>query len=105
MLHILVANVGSTSLKYKLVAVRLPASSPPSPSNRAQYSYSTLAPGAIERIGMPGGKAIVEHMRPDAQGQMQTFTSEAVEPSYASALGLMLRSLTESPLGALENLS
>ena len=54
---------------------------------------------------MPGGKAIVEHVRPDARGQMQTFTSEVVEPSYASAIDLMLRSLTESPLGVLENLS
>ena len=105
MLHILVANVGSTSLKYKLVAVRLSTSSPASPTNQAQYSYSTLAAGAIERIGMPGGKAIVEHVRPDARGQMQTFTSEVVEPSYASAIDLMLRSLTESPLGVLENLS
>ncbi len=105
MLHILVANVGSTSLKYKLVAVRLPTSSPASPTNQAQYSYGTLAAGAIERIGMPGGKAIVEHVRPDVRGQMQTFTSEVVEPSYASAIDLMLRSLTESPLGVLENLS
>jgi acetate kinase len=105
MFHILVANVGSTSLKYKLVAVRLPASSTASPSNQAQDSYSTMAAGAIERIGMPGDKAIVEHLRPDAQGQMQTFTSEVVEPSYASAIDLMLRSLTESPLGVLKDLS
>src|SRR5260370_21048004 len=105
MLHILVANVGSTSLKYKLVAVRLSTSPPASPSNEAQYSYSTLAVGAIERIGMPGGKAIVEHVRPDARGQMQTFTSEVLEPRYASSIDLLLRSLTESPLGVLENLS
>ena len=97
MLHILVANVGSTSLKYKLVGVRSPAS--------AQAHYSTLASGSIERIGLPGAKAIVEHIRPAEQGQVRVFTSEVVEPDYASAIELMLRSLTEAPLGVLENLS
>ena len=100
MLYILVANVGSTSLKYKLVEVRFPTSSP---SEQAQYT--TLAAGAIERIGMPGAKAMVEHIRPDAQGWMQVFTSEVVEPGYASAIDLMLRSLTEPPLGVLKDLS
>ena len=100
MLYILVANVGSTSLKYKLVEVRFPRSSP---SEQAQYT--TLAAGAIERIGMPGAKAMVEHIRPDAQGWMQVFTSEVVEPGYASAIDLMLRSLTEPPLGVLKDLS
>ncbi|HEU0002028.1 MAG TPA: acetate/propionate family kinase [Ktedonobacteraceae bacterium] len=97
MLHILVANVGSTSLKYKLVGVHSPAS--------AQARYSTLASGSIERIGLPGAKAIVEHIRPADQGQMRAFTSEVEEPDYASAIGLMLRSLTEAPLGVLEHLS
>lgn len=97
MLHILVANVGSTSLKYKLVGVRSPAS--------AQAHYSTLASGSIERIGLPGAKAIVEHIRPAEQGQVRVFTSEVEEPDYASAIELMLRSLTEAPLGVLENLS
>jgi acetate kinase len=97
MLHILVANVGSTSLKYKLVGVHSPAS--------ASAHYHTLASGSIERIGLPGAKAIVEHSRPGEQGQMQLFTSEVEEPTYASAIELMLRSLTEPPLGVLENLS
>lgn len=97
MLHILVANVGSTSLKYKLVAVSTPASGP--------AHYHTLASGSIERIGLPGAKAIVEHSRPGEQGQMQLFTSEVEEPTYASAIELMLRSLTGLPLGVLENLS
>lgn len=106
MLHILVANVGSTSLKYKLVQVQYTA--PPSQSDQAvgaQFITSTLAAGAIERIGLPGAKAIVEHVRPDAGGRMQTFSSEVVEPSYASAIDLMLRSLTEPPLGVLQDLS
>jgi len=97
MLHILVANVGSTSLKYKLVRVDAPASGP--------AHYSTLASGSIERIGLPGAKAIVEHFRPDQQGQMQRFTSEVDEPTYASAIELMLSSLTEPPPGVLQNLS
>ena len=97
MLHILVANVGSTSLKYKLVSVHSPAS--------AQAHYSTLASGSIERIGLPGAKAIVEHIRPSKQGQMRVFTSEVEEPDYASAIELMLRSLTEASLGVLEHLS
>jgi acetate kinase len=101
MLHILVANVGSTSLKYKLVEVHFPAS--PSPSMQARYT--TLAAGAIERIGLPGAKAIVEHIRPGAQGVMQAFTSEVEEPGYASAIDLMLCSLTEPPLGVLKDLS
>ena len=101
MLHILVANVGSTSLKYKLVEVHFPAS--PSPSMQARYT--TLAAGAIERIGLPGAKAIVEHIRPGAQGLMQAFTSEVEEPGYASAIDLILRSLTEPPLGVLKDLS
>jgi acetate kinase len=101
MLHILVANVGSTSLKYKLVEVHFPAS--PSPSEQARYT--TLAAGAIERIGLPGAKAIVEHVRPGAQGLMQTFTSEVEEPGYASAIDLMLHSLTQPPLGVLKDLS
>ncbi len=101
MLHILVANVGSTSLKYKLVEVHFPAS--PSPSMQARYT--TLAAGAIERIGLPGAKAIVEHVRPGAQGLMQVFTSEVEEPSYAFAIDLMLGSLTEPPLGVLKDLS
>ncbi len=46
MLHILVANVGSTSLKYKLVSVRSPESE--------QAEYRALAAGSIERIGLPG---------------------------------------------------
>ena len=92
MLHILVANVGSTSLKYKLVAVQ-------------NAEYQTLASGSIERIGLPGATAMVEHIRPDAQGQMHTFTSEVEEPSYASAIDLMLRSLIEAPLGVLADLS
>ncbi len=97
MLHILVANVGSTSLKYKLVRVRLPESE--------QVEYNALAAGSIERIGLPGAKAVVEHMRPDAQGRMQVFTSGVEEPGYASAIDLMLRSLTELPLGVLDDLS
>ena len=97
MLHILVANVGSTSLKYKLVRV-------PSPESE-QTEYNVLAAGSIERIGLPGAKAIAEHMRPDAQGRMQVFTSEVEEPGYASAIDLMLRSLTELPLGVLDDLS
>jgi acetate kinase len=101
MLNILVANVGSTSLKYKLVAVHFPTSS--SPNGHAEYS--TLAAGAIERIGLPGGKAMVEHMRPDLQGQVQAFTSEVIEPGYASAIELMLHSLTQPPLGVLKDLS
>lgn len=101
MLHILVANVGSTSLKYTLVEVRIPASS----SLIEEYEYSTLASGSIERIGLPGANAAVEHLRPNTLGYMQAFTSEVVEPSYASAIDLMLRSLTEPPLGVLEDLS
>jgi acetate kinase len=101
MLNILVANVGSTSLKYTLVEVRIPASS----SLIKEYEYSTLASGSIERIGLPGANATVEHLRPDSHGYMQTFTSEVVEPSYASAIDLMLRSLTEPPLGVLKDLS
>ena len=97
MLHILVANVGSTSLKYKLVGVRSPESE--------QAQYSTLASGSIERIGLPGAKAIVEHIRLSEQGQMRVFASEVEEPDYASAIELMLRSLTRPPLGVLENLS
>ena len=97
MLHILVANVGSTSLKYKLVGVDAPASVP--------EHCSTLASGSIERIGLPGAKAIVEHFRPDEQGGMQRFSSEVEEPTYASAIELMLRNLTEPPLKVLEDLS
>src|SRR5712691_1958589 len=97
MLRILVANVGSTSLKYKLVSVRSPES--------GQAQYNTLASGSIERIGLPGAKAIVEHSRPDQQGQMQLFTGEVDEPTYASAIELMLRGLTEAPSGVLEHLS
>src|SRR2546421_1893219 len=92
MQHILVANVGSTSLKYKLAAVQ-------------NAEYHTLASGSIERIGLPGATAMVEHIRPDAQGQMHIFTSEVEEPSYASAIELMLRSLSEAPLGVLSDLS
>src|SRR5260370_33570710 len=92
MLHILVANVGSTSLNYKLVEARFPTSSP---SEQAQYT--TLAAGAIERIGMPGAKAMDEHTPPDAQGWLQVFTSEVVEPGYASAIALILHRLTETP--------
>src|SRR5258708_8562297 len=101
MLHILVANVGRTSLKYKFVEVHFPAS--PFPSMQARYT--PLAAGAIERIGLPGAKAIVEHIRPGAQGLMQAFTSEVEEPGYASAIDLILRSLTEPPLGVLKDLS
>jgi acetate kinase len=101
MFHILVANVGSTSLKYTLVEVRFPAST----SLTEEYGYSTLASGSIERIGLPGTNATVEHLRPDTHGYMQRFTSEVVEPSYASAIDLMLRSLTRPPLGVLEDLS
>lgn len=97
MLHILVANVGSTSLKYKLVGVDALASTP--------EHYSTLASGSIERIGLPGAKAVVEHFRPGEQGEMQRFSSEVDEPTYASAIELMLRSLTEPAPGVLENLS
>ena len=97
MLNILVANVGSTSLKYKLVSVHL--------SEAEQAQYSTFASGSIERIGLPGAKAIVEHIRPDEHGQTQVFTSEVEKPDYASAIELMLHSLTEAPLGVLENLS
>lgn len=101
MLHILVANVGSTSLKYTLVEVRFPAST----SLTEEYEYRTLASGSIERIGLPGANATVEHLRPDSDDYMQRFTSEVVEPSYGSAVDLMLRSLTEPPLGVLEDLS
>ena len=97
MLHILVANVGSTSLKYKLAGVDAPASAP--------EHYHTLASGSIERIGLPGAKAIVEHVRPGEQGQVQRLTEEVDEPTYASAIEQMLRSLTEPPLGVLEDLS
>lgn len=97
MLHILVANVGSTSLKYKLVGVDALASTP--------EHYSTLASGSIERIGLPGAKAVVEHFRPGEQGEMQRFSSEVDEPTYTSAIELMLRSLTEPAPGVLENLS
>ena len=101
MLHILVANAGSTSLKYTLVEVRFPAST----SLTEEYEYRTLASGSIERIGLPGANATVEHLRPDSDDYMQRFTSEVVEPSYGSAVDLMLRSLTEPPLGVLEDLS
>src|SRR5690348_2740510 len=97
MLHILVANVGSTSLKYKLVRVDARVS--------ALEHYSTLASGSIERIGLPGAKATVEHIRPGEQGQMQRFTEEVDEPTYASAIELMLRSLTGPPLGVLGDLA
>jgi acetate kinase len=99
--YILVANVGSTSLKYTLVEVRFPTTS----SQAVEYEYSTLASGAIERIGLPGANAIVEHQRPDKQGHMQLFTSEVPEPDYASAIDLMLHSLTEPPLGVLADIS
>ena len=101
MFHILVANVGSTSLKYTLVEVRFPAST----SQTEEYEYRTLASGSIERIGLPGANATVEHLRPDSDGYMQRFSSEVVEPSYASAIDLMLRSLTGPPLGVLGDLS
>ena len=97
MLYILVANVGSTSLKYKLVRVVAPAS--------MSEQYSTLASGSIERIGLPGAKAIVEHARIGEQGEIQRFTDEVGEPTYASAIELMLRSLIEPPLSVLEDLS
>ncbi len=101
MLHILVANAGSTSLKYTLVEVRFPAST----SLAEEYEYWTLASGSIERIGLPGANATVEHLRPDSDDYMQRFISEVVEPSYASAIDLMLSSLTKPPLGVLEDLS
>jgi acetate kinase len=101
MLYILVANVGSTSLKYKLVEVRFPAST----SLTEECEYCTLASGSIERIGMPGGKASVEHMRQDTQGRAQKFTSDLAEPDYATAIDLMLRNLTEPPLGVLKDIS
>ncbi len=101
MFHILVANVGSTSLKYTLVEVRFPAST----SLTEEYGYSSLASGSIERIGLAGANATVEHLRPDSDGYMQRFSSEVGEPSYASAVDLMLRSLTEPPLGVLGDLS
>jgi acetate kinase len=98
MLHILVANVGSTSLKYKLVAAQ------PGTSPDARPLCHTLAAGSIERIDMPG-KAIVEHVRPRSDGQMQIYTREVEQPSYASAIDAMLCSLTESPLGVLPDLT
>lgn len=100
MLHILVANVGSTSLKYKLVAAQ-----PVNPDGGAlSITFATLAAGSIERIGMPGA-AVVEHQRPDEQGHMLTYTTEVREPDYQTAIDLMLHSLIKPPLGVLDSLS
>jgi acetate kinase len=95
MAHILIANVGSTSLKYKLVDI---------PSLAHPEQQRSLAEGSIERIGMPGS-AVVEHLRYDAQGELQMTTLSVHEPDYQTAIDLMLSSLIEVPLGVLDNLA
>lgn len=82
-MKILVANLGSTSFKYRLFDL----------SNEAQ-----LAKGGIDRIGQQGALSACSVQI----GSYQTETQQAV-PDHAAAVGICLEQLTDATNGCLKS--
>jgi acetate kinase len=82
---VLVANLGSTSFKYRLFDVSDPAE-------------PVLARGAIERIGSPSARVVVQSSR----GQRETVQPVA---DHGDAVQLCLDQLTDPELGVLNDAS
>jgi acetate kinase len=80
---ILVANLGSTSFKYRLFDMSDPAA-------------PVLARGAIDRIGSPSSKVIVRSTRGEREFDRPI-------KDHGDAVQLCLDQLTDSELGVLEN--
>jgi acetate kinase len=80
-MKILVANLGSTSFKYRLFDMA---------------DEKLLARGGVERIGAPISRCFVE-----AAGQR--FEMEAAAPDHAVAVRLCLQQLSEPKLGCLKD--
>jgi acetate kinase len=78
---ILVANLGSTSFKYRLFDMD---------------GERVLARGGVERIGSPRSRCFVE-----ASGQRDEFETEA--PDHAIAVRLCLKQLSDPKLGCLKD--
>jgi acetate kinase len=86
-MNVLVANVGSTSLKYRLLEMD---------------DESTLASGAIERLGT--GRATLRHL---VRGKVVNESAMPDVVNYADALRLVVQLLTESEhsvIGSLDEL-
>jgi acetate kinase len=80
-MKILVANLGSTSFKYRLFDMA---------------DEKLLARGGVERIGSPMSRCFVE-----ARGQ--PLETEAAAPDHAAAVRLCLRQLSDPELGCLRD--
>jgi acetate kinase len=83
-MKILIANVGSTSLKYRLLEMD---------------DESTLAAGAIERLG--SGEAIVRHYVGD---RLVADSAVPEVADYDDALGLLVELLSNSSFSVIERL-
>jgi acetate kinase len=83
-MKILVANLGSTSFKYRLYDMA--------------GAEKLLARGAIERIGTPASRCVVE------TGNARHEIEQAI-PDHAAAVRLCLEQLSDRKLGALQNAS
>ena len=81
-MKILVANLGSTSFKYRLFDLSDPAE-------------PVLARGAIERIGSPNAKVVVK----SARGERELVRPIA---DHGDAVQLCLDQLTDPEIGVLE---
>ena len=84
-MKILICNVGSTSLKYKLYEMP---------------EKSVLLSGGAERVGREKGSFYAKNHRDFTEKR-----EDAVFPSHREAIGRMLRELTECALSTLEELS
>jgi len=84
-LKILVANLGSTSFKYRLFDLGDPA-------------QPVLARGAIERIGAPSGKVVVKSIK--GEREMERRIAD-----HGDAVQLCLEQLTDPEIGVLEDAS
>src|SRR5215207_9970242 len=80
-MKILVANLGSTSFKYRLFDMA---------------GERLLARGGVERIGSPASKAFLE-----AAGRREDLTVEARD--HAAAVRLCLRQLSDPKWGCLKS--
>ncbi|MGE5557899.1 MAG: acetate kinase [Bacillota bacterium] len=85
-MKILVINSGSSSLKYKLFAMK---------------KEEVLAEGIVERIGVKNGSAIVTHIK-TGEGKYQ---EEKNIPSHHEALNIVVQILIDTKWGVLSNLS
>ena len=78
MLKVLVANIGSTSFKYKLINMD---------------NESTLAMGKVERVGT--SKALLAHY----SAGKDKLVMEVDAPDHTSAIKLVMNTLLDSEIG------